>query len=167
MPTGPTLLADARILAAYLIFLGSYVVFALGKFPGMKIDRPGAAIIGAVLMVAFRIVGAPEALASIDFATVVLLFSMMLIVAYLRVAAVFDWIAAWIIARLPPHHLLPVVIFTSGIFSAFLVNDIVCLVMTPFVLRLARRLDLAPLPYLLGVALASNVGSTATVTGNP
>ncbi|HYT66225.1 MAG TPA: hypothetical protein VEL51_07410 [Vicinamibacterales bacterium] len=57
----PVLLSDARILAAYLIFFGSYVVFALGKFPWMRIDRPGAAIIGAVLMVAFRIVGACEA----------------------------------------------------------------------------------------------------------
>jgi len=62
----PVLLSDARTLAAYLIFFGSYFVFALGKFPGMKIDRPGAAIIGAVLMVAFRIVGAQEALQSID-----------------------------------------------------------------------------------------------------
>jgi hypothetical protein len=70
------LLSDARILAAYVIFAGSYLVFALGKFPWMKIDRPGAAIIGAVLMVAFRIVGASEALASVDFATVVLLFAM-------------------------------------------------------------------------------------------
>jgi hypothetical protein len=60
MPSvNPQLLSDAKILAAYLIFLGSYIVFALGKFPWMKIDRPGAAIIGAVLMVAFRIVGAP------------------------------------------------------------------------------------------------------------
>ena len=77
----PVFLSDARILAASIIFVGSYVVFALGKLPWMKIDRPGAAIIGAVLMVAFRVVGAREALASIDFATVVLLFSMMLIVA--------------------------------------------------------------------------------------
>ena len=53
----PAALSDARILAAYIIFLASYVVFALGKFPGLKIDRPGAAIIGAVGMVAFRIVG--------------------------------------------------------------------------------------------------------------
>jgi hypothetical protein len=56
----PVLLSDARLLAAYIIFIGSYVVFALGKFPGMKIDRPGAAIIGAVLMVAFGIVGAAK-----------------------------------------------------------------------------------------------------------
>jgi len=80
----PVLLSDARILAAYTIFAGSYFVFALGKFPWMKIDRPGAAIIGAVLMVAFRIVGTQEALQSIDFATIVLLFSMMVVVANLR-----------------------------------------------------------------------------------
>jgi len=168
MPTiGPVLLSDARVLAAYLVFFGSYVVFALGKFPGMKIDRTGAAIIGAVLMVAFRIVGAREALASIDFATIVLLFSMMLIVANLRLAGFFDSTTEWIIERLHPHHLLPTVIFISGLFSAFLVNDIVCLVMTPLVLHMTRRLRLPPVPYLVAVATASNIGSTATITGNP
>ena len=166
-PLSPVLLSDARILAAYLIFFGSYFVFALGKFPWMKIDRPGAAIIGAVLMVAFRIVGAPQALASIDFATIVLLFSMMLVVASLRIAGFFERIAEWSIERLQPRHLLPTVIFTSGVFSAFLVNDIVCLVMTPFVLQMTRRLGLRPLPYVLAVATASNIGSAATITGNP
>jgi Na+/H+ antiporter NhaD/arsenite permease-like protein len=168
MPSlNPVLLSDARILAAYIIFIGSYVVFALGKFPGMNIDRPGAATIGAVLMVAFGIVGAREALASIDVATVVLLFSMMLIVGNLRLAGFFDWITEWIIRRLHPHHLLPTVIFTSGLFSAFLVNDIVCLVMTPLALRMARRLRLPPIPYVVAVATASNIGSAATITGNP
>ena len=166
-PLSPVLLSDARTLAAYLIFFGSYFVFALGKFPWMKIDRPGAAIIGAVLMVAFRIVGAPQALASIDFATIVLLFSMMLVVASLRIAGFFERIAEWSIERLQPRHLLPTVIFTSGVFSAFLVNDIVCLVMTPFVLQMTRRLGLPPLPYVLAVATASNIGSAATITGNP
>ena len=163
----PVLLSDARVVAAYAIFIGSYFVFALGKFPGMKIDRPGAAIIGAVLMVAFRIVGAREALQSIDFATIVLLFSMMLIAANLRLGGFFERIAEWIVERLQPHHLLPTVIFTCGFLSAFLVNDIVCLVMTPFVLHMARRLGLAPVPYLIAVATASNIGSVATITGNP
>jgi Na+/H+ antiporter NhaD/arsenite permease-like protein len=163
----PAVLSDARMVAAYLIFFGSYFVFALGKFPWMKIDRPGAAIIGAVLMVAFRIVGPQEALIAIDFATVVLLFSMMLVAANLRVAGFFERIAEWIIERLHPHHLLPTVIFTSGLLSAFLVNDIVCLVMTPFVLHMARRLGLPPMPYLIAVATASNIGSVATITGNP
>jgi Na+/H+ antiporter NhaD/arsenite permease-like protein len=167
MPDISPVLSDARIVAAYAIFAGSYFVFALGKFPWMKIDRPGAAIIGAVLMVAFRIVGAQDALQSIDFATIVLLFSMMVIVANLRVGRFFERIAEWIVARLHPHHLLPTVIFTCGLLSAFLVNDIVCLVMTPFVVHMARRLDVPPVPYLVAVATASNIGSVATITGNP
>jgi Na+/H+ antiporter NhaD/arsenite permease-like protein len=96
-----------------------------------------------------------------------LLFSMMLIVAHLRLAGFFDSTTEWIIERVHPHHLLPTVIFISGLFSAFLVNDIVCLVMTPLVLHLTRRLRLPPVPYLLAVATASNIGSTATITGNP
>jgi len=163
----PIFLSDAKIFAAYAIFIGGYFVFALGKFPWMKIDRPGAAIIGAVLMVAFRIVGTQEALQSIDFATIVLLFSMMLIVGNLRLAGFFEHIAEWIVERLRPHHLLPTVIFTTGLLSAFLVNDIVCLVMTPFVLHMARRLGLPPVHYLVAVATASNIGSVATITGNP
>ena len=70
-----------------------------------------------------------------------------------------SWIAEWIIERLHPHHLLPTVIFTSGLLSAFLVNDIVCLVMTPFVLHMARRLRLPVVPYVIAVATASNIGS--------
>jgi Na+/H+ antiporter NhaD/arsenite permease-like protein len=63
--------------------------------------------------------------------------------------------------------MLPTVVFTSGVLSAFLVNDIVCLVMTPFVLHIAQRLRLPPVPYVIAVATASNIGSTATITGNP
>src|SRR5206468_8697618 len=92
---------------------------------------------------------------------------MMLVVANLRLGGFFDWVTEWIIERLHPHHLLPTVIFTSGLFSAFLVNDIVCLVMTPFVLNMARRLGLPPLPYLVAVATASHIRSAATITGNP
>jgi Na+/H+ antiporter NhaD/arsenite permease-like protein len=161
------LLSDARTLAAYLIFFGSYIAFALGTFPGTKIDRPGAAIVGGILMVAFRIVGPQEALAAIDFATIVLLFSMMLVVGNLKLAGFFDWATEAVVRRLHPRHFLPTVIFTCGVMSAFLVNDIVCLVMTPIVLRMARRLDLPPVPYLIAVATSSNIGGVATITGNP
>lgn len=167
MQINPTLLSDARIMAAYFIFFASYFVFALGKFPGLKIDRPGAAIIGAVLMVAFRIVSVQDALGAIDFSTIVLLFSMMLIVANLHLGGFFEWIAEITVLRLNAHQLLAAVVFTSGILSAFLVNDIVCLVMTPFVIRVTHRLGLKPVPYLLALATASNIGSVATVTGNP
>ncbi len=82
-------------------------------------------------------------------------------------AGFFEQVAEWIVGKLRPHHLLPTVIFTCGLLSAFLVNDIVCLVMTPFVLQMTRRLGLKPVPYLLAVATASNIGSVATITGNP
>ena len=163
----PVALSDARVLAAYAIFFASYFVFALGKFPGLKIDRPGAAIIGAVLMVAVRIMSAQQALQAIDFSTIVLLFSMMLIVANLHLGGFFEWVAEITVLRLNAHQLLAAVVFTSGILSAFLVNDIVCLVMTPFIIKVTRRLGLAPIPYLLALATASNIGSVATITGNP
>ena len=102
----PAALSDARIVAAYVIFLASYVVFALGKFPGLKIDRTGAAIIGAVAMVAFRIVGPQAALRFIDFATIVLLFSMMLIVGNLHLVGFFEWNAEAVLRRLKPTQLL-------------------------------------------------------------
>src|SRR6266853_4100745 len=168
MPQIPSAaLSDARIIAAYIIFLASYLVFALGKFPGFKIDRPDAAIIGAVAMVAARVVSPAQALHFIDFSTIVLLFSMMLIVGNLHLVGFFEWIAEVVLRRLRPARFLPAVIFTSGIFSAFFVNDIVCLVMVPFVLNITRRMRLPPLPYLLAVATASNIGSVATITGNP
>jgi Na+/H+ antiporter NhaD/arsenite permease-like protein len=160
-------MSPARMAAAYIIFLASYLVFALGKFPGLKIDRPGAAIIGAVAMVAALIVHPREALGYIDFSTLVLLFSMMLIVGSLRLAGFFEWNAAMVLRRLKPAHLLPAVILTCGVLSAFFVNDIVCLIMVPFVLLVAQRMGLPPLPYLLAVATSSNVGSVATITGNP
>ncbi len=160
-------LAEWRVTAGYAVFVVSYFVFALGKLPGMKIDRPGMAIIGAVLMVAFHIVPAAEALRFIDFSTLVLLFSMMLVVGYLHLAGFFEWITEQIIKHMKPRHLLPTIIFISGVLSAFFVNDIICLVMVPFTLLATRRMGLKPLPYLLAVATSANIGSVATITGNP
>jgi len=160
-------LSEVERITAYAVFLASYLVFALGKFPGMKIDRPGAAIIGAVAMVAVHALQPQEALRLVDFSTIVLLFSMMLLVAYLHLAGFFEWFTDFAAGRLHPHHLLPMVIFTSGILSAFFVNDIICLVMVPFALNVSRRMGVRPLPYLLAVATASNIGSVATITGNP
>jgi len=160
-------MSELAILATYSVFIASYVVFALGKFPGMKIDRPGAAIIGAVLMFITGAVRVENSLRLIHFGTIVLLFSMMLVVAYLHLAGFFDWVTELVVTRLKPHHMLPTVIFLSGLLSAFFVNDIICLVMVPFVLKLAARMGIKPIPYLLAVATASNIGSTATITGNP
>jgi len=160
-------MSELATLGVYSVFIASYVVFALGKFPGMKIDRPGAAVIGAVLMFALGAVRGTDALRFVHFGTIVLLFSMMLVVAHLHLAGFFDWVTEAVVTWLKPHHLLPTVIFLSGLLSAFFVNDIICLVMVPFALAATRRMGLKPLPYLLAVATAANIGSTATITGNP
>ena len=156
-----------HILPAYLIFLASYIVFAIGRFPGTRIDRPAAAVIGAAFMFAFEVLSPEKGLHSIDFATIVLLFAMMVVVAGLHLAGFFEWVTEIFIAHVKPHPLLPVVIFSSGILSAFLVNDIVCLLMAPLVMQVSKQLSRRATPYLLALATASNIGSTATITGNP
>jgi len=159
--------SELHLLLAFGIFLASYLVFAIGRFPGTKIDRPAAAVIGAALMFTFRVISPAEGVRSIDYATIVLLASMMLIVSSLHFAGFFEWVAGLVVRFVSPSHLLPGVIFTSGILSAFLVNDVVCLVMTPLLLNVCRQFSKRPMPYLLALATASNIGSTATITGNP
>jgi Na+/H+ antiporter NhaD/arsenite permease-like protein len=158
---------DVRLTIAYTIFLSSYLVFAIGRFPGTKINRTAMAVIGAALMFGFRFITSNQAIDSIDYATIVLLFSMMLIVASLHLAGFFEWITTLVIKHVSPKHLLPSIIFTSGILSAFLVNDVVCLFMAPLILQICHRLSKTPTPYLLALATASNIGSAATITGNP
>ena len=158
---------DVRLTIAYVIFVSSYLVFAIGRFPGTRINRTAMAIIGAALMFAFRLLTPAQAIRSIDYGTIVLLFSMMLIVASLHLAGFFEWITGLVVEHVRPHHLLPSVIFTSGILSAFLVNDVVCLFMAPLILQVCRRLSKPATPYLLALATASNIGSAATITGNP
>lgn len=91
----------------------------------------------------------------------------MLVVGCLHLTGFFEWVTEQIVRRLKPHHLLPTVIFITGLLSAFFVNDIICLVMVPFALLATRRMGLKPLPYLLAVATSANIGSVATITGNP
>jgi Na+/H+ antiporter NhaD/arsenite permease-like protein len=91
----------------------------------------------------------------------------MLIVSSLHLAGFFEWVAGLVVKFVSPSQLLPGVIFTSGILSAFLVNDVVCLVMTPLLLKICQQFSKRPMPYLLALATASNIGSTATITGNP
>jgi Na+/H+ antiporter NhaD/arsenite permease-like protein len=160
-------LAHWQIIAAWTIFLASYFVFAFGRLPATRIDRTAMAVIGAVMMFVFRILSPQTAIESVDFNTLVLLFAMMLIVASLHLAGFFDWVANRVILHLSPRQLLPGVIFTSGILSAFLVNDVVCLFMAPLILDICKRMGVRPLPYLLALATASNIGGAATITGNP
>src|SRR5947209_4381403 len=102
-----TFLSGTQILAGTIIFVSSYFVFAVGKFPGLKIDRTGAAIIGAIAMVVCRVVRPAQAIRSVDFATIVLLFAMMLVVGSLKLAGFFEWNTELVLRRLKPRLLLP------------------------------------------------------------
>jgi Na+/H+ antiporter NhaD/arsenite permease-like protein len=151
-----------------IIFLATYFVLAVGSLPGFRIDRTGAAVIGASAMLAFDVLTLEEAYRAIHFETILLLFGMMIVVANLRLSGFFAVISRWAAGSAhSPIALLAAVALVSGALSAFFVNDTMCLVMTPLVLEIADRLKRNPVPYLLCVAMASNAGSVATITGNP
>jgi Na+/H+ antiporter NhaD/arsenite permease-like protein len=155
-------------MAAALIFLGTYLVLAIGRLPGFRVDRTGAAIIGASLMIGLNVLTLEEAYAAIDHNTIILLFGMMIVVANLRLSGFFAAVSEYVVEH--AHHpltLLAAIILVSGVFSAFFVNDTMCLVLTPLVLEIVLALKRNPVPYLLAVAMASNIGSVATITGNP
>jgi Na+/H+ antiporter NhaD/arsenite permease-like protein len=155
-------------IAAIAIFAATYLVIAIGKIPGLRLDRAGAALVGAALMLAAGVLSVDEAAKAVDLATLALLLGLMIVVANLRLAGVFRLVNSWVVAGARhPLTLLATVVLGAGVLSAFLLNDAICLVMTPLVLDLARRLRREPVPYLLAVAMAANVGSTATITGNP
>ncbi len=153
-----------------VLFVLTYAGLALGKVPGLRMDRAGIALVGATLMLVAGTITFEEAFSaeSIDFETLILLLGMMVVVGCLRLSGFFRLLAHWCLDRIEtPRGLLAVTILLSGLLSAFLVNDIVCLALTPLVLHLARRLRFHPLPHLIGLATASNIGSSGTITGNP
>jgi Na+/H+ antiporter NhaD/arsenite permease-like protein len=154
--------------AAIAIFAITYLVVAIGRLPGFRLDRAGAALVGASLMVAVGALPLEEAPKAIDFDTIILLLGVMIVVANLRLSGFFRLVNGWVVTRAQyPIVLLASIVLVSGIFSAFLVNDTVCLVLTPLVLDLVTHLRRNPVPYLLAIAMASNIGSAATITGNP
>lgn len=159
---------NATQILAIVIFLATYVAIAIGRMPGLRVDRAGATLIGAALMVGCGVLSLEDAYRAIDLDTITLLLGMMIVVANLRLSGFFRMVTGWAAGRARhPALLLSVVVITTGVLSVFLVNDAICLVIAPIVITLTRALDRNPVPYLISVALASNVGSTATITGNP
>jgi Na+/H+ antiporter NhaD/arsenite permease-like protein len=155
-------------MAPVIIFLCTYLVLAIGRFPGLRVDRTGASIIGAACMVAAGVLSFGEALHAVDWPTLVLLLGMMIVVANLRLSGFFRMVSAWVVRRSHrPVSLLGGITLVSGALSALFVNDTICLALTPLVLEVALSLRRNPLPYLLAVAMGANAGSVATITGNP
>jgi len=146
----------------------TYAGIAVGRVPGLRLNRTSMALVGVGLLLVTRQVAFGQLAALVDVDTIVLLFSMMVINANLRLAGFFGWVGGALL-RLTrsPRGLLAVEIAAAGLLSALLINDTICLLFTPLVLEVTASARRRPTPYLIALAAAANVGSTATITGNP
>jgi Na+/H+ antiporter NhaD/arsenite permease-like protein len=153
---------------ALFIFLLTYAAIAVGQPPIFRIDRAGAALIGASLMVVANVLDIDAAYRAIDYRTIVILFCLMIVVANLRLSGFFPLASAFVMRHITrPLLLLYAVVFLSGGLSALFINDTVCIAFTPLVVSVTLRLGLNPVPFLLALCMAANIGSVATITGNP
>ena len=151
-----------------VILLATYLLIAVRQVPFLRLNRPAAALLGAVAMVTIGRLPLHDAYAAIDLDVMVFLLGVLLMTGYLEAGGFFEWAARHIVIRAKSARgLLAAVVAMSGILSAFFVNDTICLVLTPLMLAVLRPLGLPPLPFLLAIALGANVGSAMTPTGNP
>jgi Na+/H+ antiporter NhaD/arsenite permease-like protein len=156
------------LTTAAVIFIITYTGIIFTRIPGINIDRPSAAFFGSVAMIISGVLTFDEAINAIDFNTISLLIGMMVIIAVLEIDGFFAFVANKTITLAKNERmLLLVIIFTTGISSAFLVNDAVVLLYTPIVISICRSSGINPVPYLIAEILASNTGSAMTITGNP
>src|SRR5438874_2305012 len=155
-------------LVAIAIFALAYLLISGRRLKVLPLNRPAAALLGAVLMVECGVMTPEQAYRAVDYNTLVLLLGMSLLSAYFHLAGFFDATANRVlkVARTPRRLLLyPVV--TSGALSALLVNDTLCFMFTPLVVAVVLRGKLPLLPYLLALAMSANIGSVGTLVGNP
>lgn len=150
------------VVATAVVFALTYLVLGLGALPPLRLDRTGAALVGATLMVAIGALTPSEALASVDLATLALLFGMMVVAAHLRLAGFFGWCTTRVLGwTRSPRVLLVLTVWLSGVLSALFVNDTVCVLLTPLVVEVALTAGLPVVPFLLAVAMGSNAGRFA------
>jgi Na+/H+ antiporter NhaD/arsenite permease-like protein len=141
---------------------------AVGRYPWLRMNRATIALVGAVALVILGAITLDQAYAALDLNTLALLFSMMILNANLRLAGFFRLVGRRVVrwAR-TPRQLLALIILASGVLSALFLNDTIVLMFTPLVLEITLSLKRNPIPYLVGLVAAANLGSTATITGNP
>lgn len=150
------------------IFAVVYLGMLLGEIPGLALDRTGVALLGALALVAAGRMTPDQAWQAVDVPTLALLFGLMVVSAQLRLGGFYTWLTRRLVAaQLGPSALLLAVVAVAGLLSAVLANDIVCLAMAPLLAEGCARRGLKPLPFLLALACAANVGSAATLIGNP
>jgi Na+/H+ antiporter NhaD/arsenite permease-like protein len=151
-----------------IIFLIVYLGMILGGLPFLRLDRTGVALLGAIALISINALSLEQAVASIHLPTMALLFAFMVVSAQMRLGGFYDWVTNKLAGlALSPAGLLGVLIVVAASLSAVFSNDIVCLAMAPLLVDACRRRQLAPVPYLLALACASNIGSAATLIGNP
>jgi Na+/H+ antiporter NhaD/arsenite permease-like protein len=151
-----------------IIFLVVYLGMILGGLPFLRLDRTGVALLGAIALVSIDALSLEQAVAAIHLPTMTLLFAFMVVSAQMRLGGFYDWVT-YKFAGLPlgPSGLLAVLVVIAAALSAVFSNDIVCLAVAPVLVDACRRRQLAPVPFLLALACASNIGSAATLIGNP
>src|ERR1041385_6347177 len=155
-------------IVAIAIFAVTYLLISGRRLKVLPLNRPAAALLGTVLMVACGVMTPEQAYRAVDYNTLVLLMGMSLLSAYLYLAGFFDWTADRVLkVAQTPQRLLLYLILTSGGLSALLVNDTVCFMFTPLVVAVVARGGLPLLPYLLALAMSANIGSVFTLVGNP
>jgi len=153
---------------AIAIFGLTYVLLSASRLRWLPVGRPGGALLGAVLMVACGVLSPTQAYAAVNADTIALLLGTMILSEFLEISGFYAVVAARLDrAALSPGRLLAVLSFAAAGLSAFLVNDTVCLMLTPLVVAFVRAAGLPPIPYLMALATSSNVGSALTLTGNP
>jgi Na+/H+ antiporter NhaD/arsenite permease-like protein len=151
-----------------IIFLIVYLGMILGGLPFLRLDRTGVALLGAIALISIDALSLEQAVASVHLPTMALLFAFMVVSAQMRLGGFYDWVTNKLAGlALSPASLLGVLIVVSAALSAVFSNDIVCLAMAPLLVDACRRRRLAPVPFLLALACASNIGSAATLIGNP
>ncbi len=153
---------------ALAIFALTYLLLSGRQLHLLPLNRPAAALLGTVLMIACGILTPEQAYRAVDYNTLVLLLGMSLISGYLYLAGFFEWTADRVLrAAKTPQRLLLYLTLTASALSALLVNDTICLMLTPLVVAVVVRGRLPLLPYLLALAMSANIGSACTLVGNP
>ncbi len=151
-----------------VLFLSTYVGLALGGWPGTRLDRTSIATLGAVAVLVLHRMTFSEAMADINFPTLALLISMMIISAQLRLAGYYDWVVRRIVSTAKsPRVLLILIMLVSASLAALFANDVICLIFTPVLCVGLHRARRDPVPYLMALAVSANIGSAATIIGNP
>ena len=150
------------------IIVVTLIGVAVGGFPALKMNRATIALVGATLLIVIGVLNLDQAFRIVDWNTIVLLFGMMVLSVNLRMAGFFHLVTAKVlkVAR-TPRRLLALLVLVAGVFSAVFLNDTMVLVLTPLVLDITAALRRNPLPYLVALATSANIGSVATITGNP